>query len=164
MREIEVKFLDEYKKADNLCAEKYEGGISGYIAAMDATPEAQRAGIVHWDDDYRALKRLRWLRNRITHDTEGSDCRKADLAMLSAFYGHLNKGSDSLNVLKKRQAAQKAAERKAAEAAKNAKADKRRARDEESIDSSLLKVILIIAAAAVAITFIVAAIVKNLSH
>ena len=171
MRDIEVKFLEEYKRTDNLCADIYEGGVSGYISAMDAVPEEERAGIVHWNDDYRALKRLRWLRNRITHDTQGSDCKKADLDMLTAFREHLMKGSDSLGVLTKRRKAKEEAERRAAErkaaeraAAKQAKQKKRAARDEDSIDSSMLKIIVAIAAAAVLITFIVAAIVKNLSH
>lgn len=167
MRDIEVKYLDQYKKVDNLCAERYEGGVSGYIAAMDATPEAKREGIVHWNDDYRALKRLRWLRNRITHDTGESDCSNRDLASLTAFYGHLKKGSDSLSVLAKREAAERrAAEQKEAERRARAEAKRRKkersVRDEDSADAMLIKVILAIAAAAVAVTFIVAWIVKSL--
>ena len=60
MRNIEMKFLDEYKRVDNICADMYscKNGISAYLAQMDDTPDEDRFLVPSWDDDYKALTNI----------------------------------------------------------------------------------------------------------
>lgn len=101
MRNIEIKFLDEYKRVDNICADMYscKNGISAYIAQMDDTPYEDRLLVPSWDDDYKALRRLRWLRNYITHEAKASDCDEEDLNSLISFHERLLCQEDSLSFL-----------------------------------------------------------------
>ncbi len=101
MRNIEMKFLDEYKRVDNICADMYscKNGISAYLAQMDDTPDEDRLLVPSWDDDYKALRRLRWLRNYITHEAKSSDCDEADLNNIISFHERILRQEDSLSLL-----------------------------------------------------------------
>ncbi len=101
MRNIEMQFLDEYKRVDNICADMYscKNGISAYLAQMDDTPDEDRLLVPSWDDDYKALRRLRWLRNYITHEARASDCDEADLNNIISFHERILCQEDSLSLL-----------------------------------------------------------------
>ena len=81
MEAIEVAFLDEYKRLDILCGDMFScrQGISEYILQMEQTPFYKQCRIPLWNEDYRMLKRLRKLRNRIVHDLETIHCDKGDI-------------------------------------------------------------------------------------
>lgn len=93
-----MELLEEYKYLDKTCREMYnaEKGVSAYIDQMDATPMSVRYRIAGWDDDYRQLKHIRWLRNQIAHSTGYVECTPTDLEWLRAFYRRLLEGQDPL--------------------------------------------------------------------
>lgn len=101
MRDIEMRFLDEYKRLDNICGDMYscKNGVSEYLVQMEQTPERDKTRIASWDDDYRILKRLRWLRNYITHETTPSDCNEDDFETLLSFHNRILCQQDPLSLL-----------------------------------------------------------------
>ena len=72
MDAIQIEFLDEYKYVDKICREMLgtEKGVTAYIEQLDETPVTVRYWITEWNDEYRQLKHIRWLRNQIVHSTE----------------------------------------------------------------------------------------------
>ena len=94
MNAVEVRFLEEYKSTDALCMDIYGCGISDYINAMEETSAEYRGVIGGWKDTYYSLKHLRWLRNRITHDTVATECSEKDIAAIRAFRRDLENGRD----------------------------------------------------------------------
>lgn len=91
MDAIQIELLEEFKYVDAICRDMLsaEKGVSTYIEQMDATPMAVRCRIAAWDDDYRQLKHIRWLRNQIAHSTEYVECTQVDLNWLKAFHNRL---------------------------------------------------------------------------
>jgi hypothetical protein len=106
MNEIETLFLDEYKRVDAICRDLFRGdryyrtdgqelfGVSAYLAAMNEVPYARRARFDSWDVEYDRIKRLRDLRNSITHDIAASACSYDDLESLEAFHRQLVGATD----------------------------------------------------------------------
>lgn len=97
----ELVFLNEYKQVDAICRDMFsgEGGISEYINQMEQTPYNSRYKIPVWDDDYRVLKRLRWVRNQIAHTPNFSDYNYNDYNNLILFHKRLINCQDSLALL-----------------------------------------------------------------
>ena len=104
MRDIEVRFLDEYKRTDALCTEIYGEGISAYITRMEETAYDVSRLVPSWKDEYYTLKRLRWLRNRITHDPGDSECNENDLESIASFRTRLKSGGDPVAKAERRNA------------------------------------------------------------
>ncbi len=101
MRELEMIFLDEYKKLESICNDMFScrGGVSAYISEMEQTPQGESAMISEWRDDYYTLKHLRWLRNQITHELTDSGCSQEDLEQLRWIYDRMLNQQDSLAIL-----------------------------------------------------------------
>ena len=99
MDAIQIELLEEFKYVDAICRDMLsaEKGVSTYIEQMDATPMAVRCRIAAWDDDYRQLKHIRWLRNQIAHSTEYVECTQVDLNWLKAFHNRLLTWQDPLS-------------------------------------------------------------------
>ena len=55
-----------------------------------------RYWIVEWNDEYRQLKHIRWLRNQIAHSAESVECSQADLDWLKGFHNRLLTQQDLL--------------------------------------------------------------------
>lgn len=98
MNAVHINFLEEFKYVDKVCREMYNApnGVSAYIEQMDSAPMAVRYRIAGWDDDYRRLKHIRWLRNQIAHNTEYVECTQADLDWLKTFHNRLLTQQDPL--------------------------------------------------------------------
>ena len=103
MQQYEIEFLDNYKRLDAICADMYScrNGVSEYIAQMEQTPTSKRYKVPMWNEDYRTLKHLRWLRNQITHETTASDCNYEDVVNVKKFFNRILKQQDSLAFLYK---------------------------------------------------------------
>lgn len=101
MKEIEMKFLDEYKKLDRLCQDMYSTsqGITEYINRMELFSNDGKYLIDRWDSDYFTLKHLRWIRNKIVHNLEETDCSLEDLQSLTEFHQQILNREDSLALL-----------------------------------------------------------------
>lgn len=98
MDAIQIEFLEEYKYVDKNCREILgtEKGVSAYIEQLDKTPVTVRYWITEWNDEYRQLKHIRWLRNQIAHSTGSVECSQADLDWLKGFYNRLLTQQDLL--------------------------------------------------------------------
>lgn len=113
MTKFETEFLDEYKRVDNMLKDAYssQNGFSSYISMMEKSPGNRAALIPSWNSDYKMLKRLRWLRNKIAHDTRSAELTSSDLEDLKEFRKRFQKKQDPLTVseqLRKRSDAKKA--------------------------------------------------------
>lgn len=64
------EFIEEYKRLDRLCRGIYNSdkGITNYIDDMSSSSGLGAGGVVGWNDDFQNLKRLRHIRNSLTHD------------------------------------------------------------------------------------------------
>lgn len=98
MDAIQIEFLDEYKYVDKICREMLgtEKGVTAYIEQLDETPVTVRYWITEWNDEYRQLKHIRWLRNQIVHSTGYVDCTQSDLDWLKDFHNRLLTQQDLL--------------------------------------------------------------------
>ena len=81
MNAVQIELLEEYKYVDSICRDMLsaEKGVTAYIEQMEATQPVVRYKIVGWDDDYRKLKHIRWLRNKIAHSTGNVECMPSDV-------------------------------------------------------------------------------------
>ena len=98
MDAIQIEFLDEYKYVDKICREMFdaEKGVTAYIEQLDETPVTVRYWITEWNDEYRQLKHIRWLRNQIVHSTGYVECTQSDLDWLKGFHNRLLTQQDLL--------------------------------------------------------------------
>ena len=98
MDAVQIELLEEYKYVDSICRDMLsaEKGVTAYIEQMEATQPVVRYKIVCWDDDYRKLKHIRWLRNKIAHSTGNVECMPSDVAWLKAFHNRLLTQRDPL--------------------------------------------------------------------
>lgn len=83
MDNIEILFFEEYKKLDNLCKDlfKSDRGVSQHIEEMECTPLSKSRLVESWQDDYKMLKHVRWIRNNIAHNDECSECNKRSVTI-----------------------------------------------------------------------------------
>ncbi len=100
MNSLELEFFEEYKKVDAICKDMYstEQGVGSYLENMDETPCSIRYKIKEWSDDYRKLKHMRWLRNKIAHENSFVGCTSGDLDWIKNFHARLINRQDPLAV------------------------------------------------------------------
>ena len=98
MDAIQIEFLEEYKYVDEICRDMLgaEKGVTSYIEQLDETPVTVRYWITEWNDEYRQLKHIRWLRNQIAHSTGYVECIQSDLDWLKDFHNRLLTQQDLL--------------------------------------------------------------------
>ena len=87
MTDLENTFFESYKKLDKYLCDMYSctSGVTKYIEDMENTADG-RYYVGNWDDDYKTLKHLRWIRTQIAHDTGDSFCEQEDLYALQSLY------------------------------------------------------------------------------
>lgn len=88
MTKLEIEFLEEYKRLDKLCQDMLSSlsGVSEYINRMESFYKDGSYYIDDWNESYKTLKHLRWLRNKIVHNIDESDCSFEELEALKYFY------------------------------------------------------------------------------
>lgn len=96
-------FFEEYKSLDNLCKDilESEKGVSEYIERMEKD-ERGRMIVADWDRDYKRLKSMRYIRNRLAHDDgayENDLCTDKDIAWVCDFQTRIMNEEDPLTVL-----------------------------------------------------------------
>lgn len=101
MDNIEILFFEEYKKIDNLCKDlfKSDRGVSQYIEEMECTPFTKSRLVESWQDDYKMLKHVRWIRNNIAHNNDYSGCNKSDVKSVQNFYQKIINQKDPFSVI-----------------------------------------------------------------
>ncbi len=98
------EFFEEYKRLDKLCSEMYtcQNGVSEYIAQMENKSHQGQYHVSSWNSDYKMLKRVRWVRNQIAHDSGTYQISEAnDLEFVRDFYNRIFACQDSLALLRK---------------------------------------------------------------
>jgi len=95
-------FMEAYKHLEKLCEEILNNNrsVSAYIEEMERTPNAEMY-VKSWNCDYKALKRYRWIRNKISHDylcTEENMCEPEDELWLNQFYDRIMNQTDPLSL------------------------------------------------------------------
>lgn len=103
MLETEERLFDEYKTVDKICKDKFlsQSGVNQYIAEMERNFSYGRSVISSWNDDYYKLKHMRWLRNKIAHESDATSCNWDDIAWLKEFHSRLVNRQDPLALLAK---------------------------------------------------------------
>lgn len=98
MLETEERLFEEYKAVDNICRDSFssQSGVSQYITEMERYYSYGRSLISSWDNDYRMLKRVRWLRSQIAHETSVTECNEEDAAWLEEFHRRILKRRDPI--------------------------------------------------------------------
>ena len=98
MDAIQIKLLEEYKYVDAICRDMLgaEKGVTAYIEQLEETPVTVRYWITEWNNEYRQLKHIRWLRNQIAHSTGYVECTQSDLEWLKGFHNRLLTQQDIL--------------------------------------------------------------------
>lgn len=106
MKELNIEFLEKYKKLDVLCKDMFRvnEGITAYIMEMEKNFSPLRYKVVDWDIVYRQLKYLRRIRNQLSHDVGSLDsdvCSYKDVKWIETFYETLLNRTDPLAELAK---------------------------------------------------------------
>lgn len=103
MQKLQQDFFEEFKRLDAICRDMLgaERGVSAYIEQMEETPAALWARVPGWKDDYYALKHLRWVRNKIAHETGFDGCTPDDLQSLAGFTRRVLTQQDPLALLRR---------------------------------------------------------------
>lgn len=104
MDDLNVEFLESYKRLEKLCKDIYESekGVTSYIENMNEFLSFESRSITGWDDDLRKLKELRKIRNRLSHE-EGTMhcglCHEDDIEWLDNFKSRILKQDDPISRL-----------------------------------------------------------------
>ncbi len=98
-----LEFLNEYKKLDELCRQilSSDKGVSKYIEEMCDEYKGHRI-VAGWERDYKQLKRLRWIRNRLVHETDSfvdNLIEETDVEWLQTFYRRIMDREDPFALL-----------------------------------------------------------------
>ncbi|HIZ10820.1 MAG TPA: hypothetical protein IAA41_01815 [Candidatus Eubacterium faecavium] len=106
MLNTNISFLEEFKHLDNLLKDIYETekGVTEYLENMKCIPRSEYIFIHGWDADFKNLKKLRDLRNKLSHDTGTLNmplCTQEDVEWLKNFYDRILKGCDPLTLARK---------------------------------------------------------------
>ena len=107
--------MDLYKSVDRFIKDAYssEEGVSEYINQMEQNDYRGSRHVDTWNTDYNKLKRLRWIRNQLSHEVgyDSDICEEADYDWLKEFYDRLYSAEDPMAIL----TGSENAERRAAE-------------------------------------------------
>lgn len=93
-----MRFMNAYKRLDNLCRDMNGIGVTGYIEGMEQTPNGDYY-VSGWNDDYRRLKHYRHIRNQIAHENyadEENMCSDEDEIWIESFYRRIITQNDPL--------------------------------------------------------------------
>lgn len=104
MQILDNEFFEAYKRLDRLCSDIYgcRNGVSQYIEDMDRASYQGRLAVPMWEQSYKTLKHLRWVRNQIAHDSgQLQICEKCDIQDTNGFYDDIISGRDPLTQLRR---------------------------------------------------------------
>mgnify|MGYP003342357319 CR=1 FL=1 len=104
MQQADNIFFEEYKRLNKLCSEIFscQNGVSEYISQMEIDWNDGYKYVSSWNEDFKNLKHVRWVRNKIAHDYNDTQISNAsDLAYAKFFYERIFSGTDPLSLLRK---------------------------------------------------------------
>ncbi len=103
---INITFQEEYKRLESLCKDCFSSveGVSAYIRQLEYEQWCLQKFAVLWEEDYKMLKHIRWIRNKLSHEpgTLYSDiCTEKDLNFITEFYSKIINCADPIAQLHK---------------------------------------------------------------
>ena len=100
---LEMVFFEEFKSVDNICKDIFQSqqGVTEYINQMEENDFRGSRSVPNWNEKYKMLKHLRWLRNHIAHDSGAPELIESDLLELQNFHKQLLKQNDPLAIISK---------------------------------------------------------------
>ena len=103
---LSIEFQENYKRLDCLCKDSLSSneGVSEYIRQMESTSWVDRRYVNSWEDDYKMLKHVRWIRNQLAHEVgtlEAGICQIDDLNYIKDFYNRILNGTDPFTCIRK---------------------------------------------------------------
>ena len=105
MRELNIEFLEQYKRLDKLCKDIFSSseGVSSYILDMESKSYKEKQTVAHWDIIYNQLKHARHMRNKLAHeiDIDTKYCEQLDIDWIKQFYESILNQTDPLALLRK---------------------------------------------------------------
>ena len=111
MRDLNIDFLDLYKRVDRFIRDAYASseGVSEYLRQMEQKDFKGRGLVPTWATDYNRLKRLRWIRNQLSHEVgyDSDICEEADYLWLEEFRSRLYAANDPMSMLRKNENAER---------------------------------------------------------
>lgn len=111
MRDLNIDYLDLYKRVDRFIKDAYASseGISEYLRQMEHNAFKGRSLVSTWAMDYNQLKHLRWIRNQLSHEVgyDADLCEEADYHWLEEFRSRLYAADDPLAVLRRAENAER---------------------------------------------------------
>lgn len=98
-----LEFLDTYKKLDELCRQLFlsDKGVSQYIDEMSSEGYGKWR-VAGWERDYKRLKNIRWIRNRLVHDRDSFESdlvNEKDIEWMRTFYQRIMECTDPFSLL-----------------------------------------------------------------
>lgn len=112
MKKADNAFFEAFKELETLCGEIYScrSGVSEYILDMEKNMSEGERKIGNWANDYKTLKHLRWVRNKIAHEAGDIQISEdQDLDAVCAFRDRVIRGKDPITLLNKAKKAAKPA-------------------------------------------------------
>lgn len=108
---LSIEFQEEYKRLDRLCKDYLASaeGVSEYIRQMESTSIHDRCYVCSWENDYKQLKHVRWIRNQFAHEVgtlNSNICTEADLIWVINFHNRIIDGNDPFTIIRKAQSAE----------------------------------------------------------
>lgn len=114
MIELNIEFIEKYKQIDKICRDMFNSkeGISEYISKMEETPYLKKQKCYYFDEFYKQIKHLRWMRNQLAHEQpmDSEFCSDEDIDYLDDFYDNLLKCNDPLAIVYKEENIEKNAD------------------------------------------------------
>ena len=133
MRDLNIDFMDLYKSVERFIRDAYSSteGVSEYIRQMEQNDFKGKRYVDTWGADYDKLKRLRWIRNQLSHEVgyDSDICEGADYDWLETFSQRLYSANDPLSAMNKGENAERqrrAEEQRRIQAQKRAEEERRR--------------------------------------
>ena len=111
MRDLNIEFMELYKSVDRFIKDAYSSteGVSEYIRQMEQNDFKGRRYVATWGTDYDKLKRLRWIRNQLSHEIgyDSDICEEADYGWLESFRSRLYSTGDPLALMNQAEKAER---------------------------------------------------------
>lgn len=105
MNNLNWEFFEAYKSLDELCKQilSSDRGISEYINEMSNENQG-RWRVTCWEKDYKQLKRMRWIRNQLAHESgsfQDNLVTAEDIEWLKNFRSRIMNSTDPFSLLYK---------------------------------------------------------------
>lgn len=108
MNNLSWEFFEAYKSLDELCRQILScdgSGVSNYIEAMSNDRQGKML-VKGWEKDYMQLKRMRWIRNQLAHDSNSFEVNLVtiqDLEWVKGFRNRIMECTDPFSLRYQRQ-------------------------------------------------------------